>query len=124
MTHIYTSNIHLSLLNMDMSYIDKKTLEEVRSMIKDHILPILTQLEQEVLFLRRVTWPVCQAIRETSQLDDIQIKRIFAMCLRDHDEMKYLLNEKNYLSQKYGTQVTMSSANLIAEEADRVLKFQ
>jgi len=124
MTHIYTSNIHLSLLNMDMSYIDKKTLEEVRSMIKDHILPRLTQLEQEVLFLRRVTWPVCQAIRETSQLDDIQIKRIFAMCLRDHDEMKYLLNEKNYLSQKYGTQVTMSSANLIAEEADRVLKFQ
>ena len=105
---------------MDMSYVDKKTLEEVRSMIKDHILPRLTQLEQEVLFLRRVTWPVCQAIRENSQLDDIQIKRMFARCLSDPDEMKFLLFEKNNISKQT---LSLSSTNFLNEEADRVLKY-
>jgi hypothetical protein len=104
-----------------MSYIDKKTLEEVRSMIKDHILPRLTQLEQEVLFLRRVTWPVCQAIRENSQLDDVQFKRMFARCINDPDEMKCLLAEKNDISKQ---SLRLSSTNLLVEEADRVLKFQ
>ena len=105
---------------MDMSYIDKKTLEEVRSMVKDHILPRLTQLEQEVLFLRRVTWPVCQAIRENSQLDDVQFKRMFARCLNDPDEMKFLLAEKNGISKQ---SLSLSSTNLLMEEADKVLRF-
>ena len=102
-----------------MSYIDKKTLEDVRSMLKDHILPRLTQLEQEVRYLRRVTWPVCQAIRETSQLDDLQNKRTFARCLCDPDEMIYLLNEKNNISKR---NLSLSTTSLLHEEADTVLK--
>jgi hypothetical protein len=106
---------------MDMSYIDKKTLEDVRSMMKDHILPRLTQLEQEVLFLRRVTWPVCQAIRETSQLDDIHNKRMFAQCMGDMDEMFHLLRDKNSISRQQ-QQISLSTANLMREEIDMVLK--
>ena len=51
---------------MDLSC-DDKILQGVRELIKENILPRLTQIEQEVRELRRVCWPVCQSLRETSQ---------------------------------------------------------
>ena len=71
-----------------------KVLESVRSLIKDHILPRLTDLEVEVRLLRRVTWPVCQGIHETTQLNDMQSKRDF-LCDLDPDEVRLLLKLKS-----------------------------
>ena len=80
-----------------------KALKDLRELVKDHILPRLTQLEEEVRLLREVTWPVCQALREKSQLDD---KMQFMRLLSD-DEIIKLLKMKNDISKtgtpKYST---------------------
>ena len=80
-----------------------KALRDLRELVKDHILPRLTQLEEEVRLLREVTWPVCQALREKSQLDD---KMQFMELLAD-DEILKLLKMKNDISRtgapKYST---------------------
>ena len=58
-----------------------KVLQDVRELLKDNILPRLTQLEEEVRLLREVTWPVCQSLTETSQLIDMHNKRRFLSIL-------------------------------------------
>ena len=78
---------------------DNKILQDVRELIRDVILPRLTQLEVEVRELRRVTWPVCQSLREKSQLTDIQNKKRFLSIL-DDDEVIMLLNEKASVSSR------------------------
>lgn len=75
-----------------------RALKDLRELVKDHVLPRLTQLEEEVRLLREVTWPVCQALRERSQLDD---KTRFMRPLHD-DEIIKLLKMKNEIS-KTGT---------------------
>jgi len=92
---------------------DNKILEEVRYLIKDNILPRITQLEVEIRELRRVTWPVCQSLRETSQLSDIENKRRFLQMLLDSDEVKQLLDEKAAISSR---PITYSSVALTQEE--------
>ena len=72
---------------------ENKVLQDVRELIKNVILPRLDQLEAEVKELRRVTWPVCQSLREKSQLTDLQNKKRFLSIL-DDDEVIMLLNEK------------------------------
>ena len=92
---------------------DNKILQDVRELIRDVILPRLTKLEIEVKELRRVTWPVCQSLREKSQLTDIQNKKRFLEIL-DDDEVILLLNEKCAVSSRpieYST-VSLSSAEL------------
>lgn len=89
---------------MDMTPSDPvKALKDLREMVKDHILPRLSQLEEEVRLLREVTWPVCQALREKSQLDD---KTQFMKFLDDEEVVK-LLKMKNDISRtgtpKYST---------------------
>jgi hypothetical protein len=89
---------------MDMTPSDPvKALKDLRELVKDHILPRLTQLEEEVRLLREVTWPVCQSLREKSQLDD---KTQFMGLLSD-DEILKLLKMKNDISRtgtpKYST---------------------
>ena len=81
-------------------------LEQVRILIRENILPRLTDLEQEVRLLRKVTWPVCQGLRESGQLDDIRAKREFLSDL-DSEEIWMLLRRK-------------STGSLIHEEFDRV----
>lgn len=80
-----------------------KALKDIRELVKEHILPRLTQLEEEVRVLREVTWPVCQALREKSQLAD---KNEF-MRLLDDEEVVKLLKMKNDISKtgapKYST---------------------
>lgn len=67
-----------------------KVLQSVRELIKDNILPRLTSLEEQVRLLRKVTWPVCQGLKEKTQLDDMDSKREFLQSL-DCDEIIMLL---------------------------------
>ena len=71
-----------------------KILQSVRELLKDNILPRLTDLEEQVRLLRKVTWPVCQGIKEKTQLDDIASKREFLHSL-DRDEIIMLLSCKS-----------------------------
>lgn len=96
---------------MDVSC-DDKTLQNLRELVKDHILPRMTQLEEEVRELRLVTWPVCQSLRETSQLTDTRNKKRF-LCLLDEDEVQLLLHEKAAVSAR---PLTFSTANLLNDE--------
>jgi len=83
-------------------------LAQVRILIRENILPRLTDLEQEVRLLRKVTWPVCQGLRESGQLDDIRAKREFLGDL-DPDEIRMLLRRK-------------STGSLLREEFDRIIE--
>lgn len=96
---------------MDVSCEDK-ILQNVRELLKDVILPRLTQLEEEVRELRLVTWPVCQSLRETSQLTDIKNKKRF-LCMLDSEEVGLLLREKAAVSSR---PVTFSSSHLLDDE--------
>ena len=40
-------------------------LRDIRTLLKENILPRLTDLEVELRALRRITWPVCQSQLET-----------------------------------------------------------
>lgn len=92
-----------------------KALKDLRELVKDHILPRLTQLEEEVRLLREVTWPVCQALRERSQLDD---KTQFMRLLHD-DEIIKLLKLKNEIS-KTGTP-RYSTTQFLSDELFRTI---
>jgi hypothetical protein len=66
----------------------------MEELVRTVILPRLDQLEAEVKFLRDVTWPVCQGLRETgSPFQDIQGKRKFFRHLYE-DEAIDLLKKK------------------------------
>ena len=67
-----------------------KVLKDVRELIKDNILPRLTDLEEQVRLLRRVTWPVCQTAKEKVLYSD---QDEFLKTL-DRDEILWLLREK------------------------------
>ena len=71
-----------------------KVLQDVRELLRDNVLPRLTNLEEQVRLLRKVTWPVCQSIKEKSQLSDIACKKEFLETL-DPDEIRLLLKLKS-----------------------------
>jgi hypothetical protein len=71
-----------------------KVLQDVRELLRDNIVPRLTNLEEQVRLLRKVTWPVCQGLREKSQLSDIASKKEFLSTL-DPDEVMVLLKLKS-----------------------------
>jgi hypothetical protein len=96
---------------MDVSC-ENKILQDVRELIKDVILPRLDQIEEEVRELRKVTWPVCQSLREKSQLTDIRNKKKFLEIL-DDDEVIMLLNEKASVSSR---QLSFSSSQFCSDE--------
>mgnify|MGYP000029414871 CR=1 FL=1 len=89
---------------------------ELRSMIKDHLLPRLDSLENEVQMLRTICWPVCQALREDSQLSDMRNKSIFMHNLHEVD-VKKLLNSKAKFLQKNKP----SEPNCVKEELSRIV---
>ena len=70
-------------------------LEDVRNLLRENILPRLTVLEEQVRLLRKVTWPVCQKIKEKYQLGDMESKKKFLESL-DPDEALLLLKLKSY----------------------------
>lgn len=101
---------------MDMTPSDPvRALKDLRELVKDHILPRLTQLEEEVRLLREVTWPVCQSLREKSQLDN---KTDFMKYLQD-DEIVRLLKIKNNIS-KLG-EPKYSTTHFLPEELARTI---
>jgi hypothetical protein len=71
-----------------------KVLQDVRELLRDVVLPRLTNLEEQVRLLRKVTWPVCQGIKEKSQLSDIPSKKEFLSNL-DPEEASLLLRLKS-----------------------------
>jgi hypothetical protein len=77
---------------MDLSV--PSVLQSVRELLRDNIIPRLTNLEEQVRLLRKVTWPVCQGLKEKSQLDDIQSKREFLKELNP-EEILMLLKLKS-----------------------------
>ena len=73
---------------------NNKVLQDVRELLRDNVLPRLTNLEEQVRLLRKVTWPVCQSIKENSQLSDIPSKKEFLKSL-DPEEVALLLRLKS-----------------------------
>jgi len=102
---------------MNLTPRDSTIIEELRYFIKDHILPRITNLEEEVKLLREVTWPVCQSIRETSQLEELPQKKEFLRNL-DIDEARCLLFNKSRL---YGRPTEFSTHQFLHEETSRTL---
>jgi len=106
---------------MDLSVEKGKELEilkDLRELVKDHILPRLTQLENEVYLLRKITWPVCQSLTEDTQLHNINSKKSFLTYgTRDKEEILDLLTRKSKMSTK---KVRFSDSNTIIEEYDRI----
>jgi hypothetical protein len=72
-------------------------LKEVRDLIRVNILPRLTELEEQVRLLRRVTWPVCQTLRARDHMSETKLKQELLEYL-DLDEIQWLLNEKKRVS--------------------------
>lgn len=97
---------------MSLEKNDATDLKILREFVKDHILPRLTQLEEEVRVLREVTWPVCQSIREQTQISDIQKKKQVLLML-DPEEARKLLDTKTKISRQ---SCRFSSTNLSYEE--------
>jgi hypothetical protein len=62
--------------------------------IREHLLPRLTNLEEEVRLLRKVAWPVCQALTERWSTDDISSKWKLLSNL-DPDDALDLVNKKH-----------------------------
>ena len=86
--------------------------DQLGEFVKDHLLPRLTDLEEEVRILREVCWPVCQALRERNQLDDMKTKKEFSRML-GIEEVKKLMVLKAGISRN---PVDYSSSTLLHEE--------
>jgi hypothetical protein len=96
---------------------EREVLKSVRDLLKDHILPRLTDLEIEVKYLREVCWPVCQGLREKTQLSDMQNKREFLKeSTNSLDEILILLIEKEKINKK----LEISTAQFTEEEFNRL----
>jgi len=53
---------------MERDLSDAEALKQLRTLVRENILPRLTELEEEVRLLRKVTWPVCQRLTEVRLL--------------------------------------------------------
>jgi hypothetical protein len=95
---------------------DDKILQSVRELIRDVILPRLDNLEEQMRELRRVTWPVCQSLREKSQLTDIENKKRF-MSMLSKEELTMLLQEKAKISSH---SLEYSTSSFISEESTKL----
>ena len=87
---------------------------------RDHILPRITQLEEEVRLLRKFCWPLVQALREDNQLGDVEAKIEFlGGSGLSRDDIRELLVAKAELSRRL-VRPRYSSCHLIQEEFDRL----
>jgi len=97
---------------------EKKLLEDVRALLREHVLPRHTQLEEEVRLLRGVTWPVCQSLTVENNLQDIERKRLFLENgTKDMEEVHALLDTKWKLC---GKRPTFSGSANKQEELRRI----
>ena len=72
---------------------------ELGKFIREHLLPRITQLEEEVRTLRAVTWPVCQLLREKWATDQIKEKWKFLSVL-EIEEARQLVNQKQSMKPR------------------------
>lgn len=97
---------------------EREVLKNVRELLKDNIIPRLTNLEIEVRYLREVCWPVCQGLREKTQLSDIENKKNFLKESTDSiEEIKNLLSEKQKINQK----LQVSTSQFTEEEFNNII---
>lgn len=85
--------------------------------VRDHVLSRLTNLEEEVRLLRKVCWPVCQAMSEPHQLADMQNKSEFLRFLEE-DEVHHLLKKK----AKMYHMIDKKAVSLLNEEISQLLR--
>lgn len=74
----------------------EKTIEDIRALIRENILPRLDNLDAEIHDLREVTWPVCQGQRDTSAggpFTNLNAKAYFLKFLH-MDDIRRLLRRK------------------------------
>ena len=96
-----------------------KIITQMRLLIRDVLIPRITNLECDLRDLRKITWPVCQALKEHSQLTDVDSKRLFMECL-DDNEVKDLLKLKAEFS--YRNEVQLSTHQFLTEEYNELIK--
>ena len=86
---------------MDMSVKPEdvtKVLQDVRELIKDNLIPRITELECQNYMLRKIAWPVCQLHFEKSQLDSLNMKAK-ALYGLSRDEIISLLLSKERIAK-------------------------
>jgi len=71
-----------------------RVVEEIRELIKDNILPRLTEIEMEMKKLRLETWPVSQAISEKSHFYNAELYKKNYIGSIDLEDAERLLNRK------------------------------
>ena len=94
-----------------------KILTDIRYLLKEVVLQQLLKNELEIKQLRQATWPVCQSLRETSQITDIKNKIEFLNDL-DYNEGVKLINEKAKFSSR--GEVKPSTSHLKQEELAKI----
>lgn len=91
-----------------------KILTDVRTLLKECLIPRLDRLEHEVNELKRFTWPVCAPFYEQrSQLDNITLKSKVLLGISE-EELKELLRIKKLISEK----IHSGSDHLLGRERD------
>jgi len=74
-----------------------KIVQELRELIKDNILPRLTEIETEMKRLRLETWPVTQAISERDSFMDAELYKKNYICSMSPDTAESLLQRKKLI---------------------------
>jgi hypothetical protein len=93
-------------------------MEDVRTLIRENILPRLDNLDAEMYELRRSTWPICQGQRDTAvggPLTNIRIKARFLKFFHV-DVIRDLLIQKALAMGIY-------SQTVVDEELRQILVF-
>jgi hypothetical protein len=72
---------------------DAEALKQLRILVRENLLPRITELEEQLRLLRRVTWPVCQRLTEKSPFADIESKRVFLQFLEDEEVWDLLMRK-------------------------------
>ena len=65
-----------------------ESYDGLRKFVKDHLLPRLDMLEQEVYMLKKMTWPVCSVFHEQHQTSHIRLKSELLHSMDDVDLMR------------------------------------
>lgn len=88
------------------------TLQEVRKLLKECVLPRLDRLEAELLFLRRLTWPVCSILTEKSPICDEWLRDKALSYGGD----EYLLHKKNKIVRHIKPKETWRHDRVVEEK--------
>jgi hypothetical protein len=71
----------------------EKQIDQLRTLIRENVLPRLDNHEAEIHELREVTWPVCQGQRDTAAggvFTNIKAKRLFFKFMNPVDILRLL----------------------------------